>query len=209
MVQQPVSIKMFRLARTVPLLSLCLLLPAVAAVLDFEEYMQRAGASKRRGDWQSAASQYAQAINHPDLPKAGAERSLVHLEYGRAVGALCQFGEAEKYLLMAREIADRAGSSSFASLYELGGISVAQRKFTDALGYFSQMAQLAAKEPARTAPPQLLADAWEKYAAALDATGKPDEAQQRRLDAQKLRDANPKAAVAGTTIAYAQRCAKP
>ena len=209
MVQQAVSTAILRLARALAVVVLCLLPPAMAAVLDIEEYLQRASASKRRGDWQSAASQYAQAINHPDLPKAGAERSLVHLEYGRAVGALCQFGEAEKYLLMAREIADRAGSSSFASLYELGGISLAQGKFTDALSYFAQMAPLAAKEPARTVPPQLLADAWEKYAAVLDATGKPDDARQRRQDAQKLRDANPKAAVAGTTIAYAQRCAKP
>ena len=191
-------------------LALSLLFPAVAAVLDLDEYLQRANASKRRGDWQSAASQYAQAINHPDLPKAGLERSMVHLEYGRAVGALCQFSEAEKYLLMAKTIADQARGSSFSVLYELGGIRVAQRRFDDAAGYFVQILPTPpGAQPQPQAAPPLLADAHEKYATALEAIGKPDASQAHRLEARRLRDANPKPAPAGASIDYAARCPRP
>ena len=187
-------------------LVVCLGLPAMAAILDLDEYLQRANASKRRGDWQSAASQYAQAVNHPDLPKAGAERSQVYLEYGRAVGALCQFAEAEKYLLLAKDAADKAGSPSFHPLYELGGVSVAQRKFADAVRYFAQIVPAPPGPSVGPASPLQFADVYEKFALALDATGKADEARQHRQAALALRNSNPKPAVAGSTIDYAARC---
>ena len=182
--------------------------PAGAAGLEYDEYLQRAKAARSRGDWQSVASQFAQAINHPDLPKAWAERSNLHLEYGRAVGVLCQFDESEKYLLRAKEIAQQAGGSTFDALYELGTLQVAQRKFDDAVGYFSQLVPLAERESRARTSPQLVIDAYEKFAVALAATGKPDEAQLRRNEAHKLLESNPKPASAGTVTPYGAKCPK-
>ena len=99
-----------------------------AADLDFDEYVQRADAAKKRGDWESVASQIAQAINHPDLPRAGAVRSAVHLDYGRAMGVLCHFDEAEKYLLLAKQIAQQGNVSTFQALVELGALNVQRKK---------------------------------------------------------------------------------
>ena len=115
-----------------------LLAPVRAATLDYDEYMQRAKAAKSRGDWQSVASQLAQAINHPDQPKGETERALLLLEYGRAIGVLCQFGEAEKYLLRSREMVEKSGASTFDALRELGALSTAQGKLSEAAEYFAQ-----------------------------------------------------------------------
>ncbi len=89
-----------------------LLAPVHAATLDYDEYMQRAKAAKSRGEWQSAASQFARPST-TRTSQNDTERAQLLLEYGRAIGVLCQFGEAEKYLLRSREIAEKAGSSLF------------------------------------------------------------------------------------------------
>lgn len=190
------------------LVALCVAFSAGAADLEYDEYVHRANAAKRRGDWQSAASQFAQAINHPDLPKSGAERSLAHLEYGRAIGALCRFGEAQAYLLRAKEMAEKAGNSTIGALYELGAISVAQGKFDDAVGYFSELAPMLERESRASASPLVVADAYEKFAVALAATGKADQAESRRREAGRIRESVPKATPAGTVAPYGAKCPK-
>ena len=177
------------------------------AGLELDEYLQRATAAKTRGDWESVASQVAQAINHSDLPKAGALRSDVHLEYGRAMGVLCQYDEAEKYLLLARDIAARAGISTFPALYELGASSAAQKKFAAAADYFLQLLPFIERESRIRTMPLLVADAYEKLATALAATGKPDEAETRRREAAKIREAGAKP-VPGLITPYGAMCPK-
>ena len=179
---------------------------AAAALLEFDEYLQRANAARSRGDWESAASQFAQAINHPDLPRNGAARSAVHLEYGRAVGVLCQYEEAEKYLLRANEIAKKAHSSTFPVLYELGAVSFAQKKYADAVGYFSQLVPMIEGESRVRTSPLMVADAYEKLAGALAATGKTEEAESRRREAVKIRATGPLVAPPGTITPYGAQC---
>ena len=166
----------------------CLLSASVfASDLEFDEYLQRANAAKNRGDWESVASQVAQAINHPDLPKAGTIRSVVHLEYGRAMGVLCQYEESEKYLLRAKEIAEKAKSPTFSTLYELGALSIAQQKFAGAADYFSQLLPMMEKELRNKSSTLMVADAYEKYAVALTATGISERAESLRREAGKIR----------------------
>jgi tetratricopeptide (TPR) repeat protein len=184
----------------------CLISVPVSAIdLELDEYLQRADAARNRGDWESVASQVAQAVNHPDLPKTGELRSTVHREYGRAMGVLCQYAEAETYLLRAKEVAENSASSTFLVLYELGAISVVQKKFTTAAGYFSQLTSLNARESGTKFSALLVADAYEKYAVALAATGKSDEADARRRDAGKIRETAPKASP-GMLTPYGTRC---
>lgn len=180
---------------------------AMASDLELDEYLQRAKAAKIRGDWESVASQVAQAINHPDLPKTGTLRSTVHLEYGRAMGVLCQYREAEKYLLLAKEIADVSGSAAVGVLYELGSVSVAQKKFAAAIGYFSQVVPMIERDSGGKLSPPLVADAYEKFGMALAETGKSEEAQSRRSEADKIRQTAPKA-VPGSITPYGKLCPK-
>ena len=198
------SVSPFTPARWI-VVALLLAGPVSASHLELDEYLQRADAAKNRGDWESVASQHAQAINHPDLPKTGTLRSAVHLEYGRAMGVLCQYDEAEIYLSRAKEIAEKSAISSFAALYELGAISVAQKKFAAAVGYFSPLVALIERESRIKTSPLAVADAYEKYAVALAATGKPDEAELRRREAGKIRETRPKAPP-GTITPYGAKC---
>ena len=181
---------------------------ATAADLDLDEYLQRANAAKIRGDWESAAGQYAQVINHVDLPRDAATRSAMHLEYGRAMGALCQFGEAEKYLLRAKELAVIAGSSLFPSLYELASLHTAQKRFTESSAWFSQLMPVIERESRVKSSPRLVADTLEKYAVALTATGNAEDADTRRREAEKIRAANPQPASPGTITPYGSHCSR-
>ena len=184
----------------------CLLTgPARAADLEFDEYMQRAEAARKRGDWESVASQTAQAINHPDLPRAAAIRSSVYLEYGRAMGVLCHYGEAEKYLLLAREIASKGNSSTFPALIELGALSVAQKKYPVAAAYYSELMPMIERESRVKTSASVVADAYEKYAIALAATGKTEEAESRRREVVRIRETSPKAQPVAITP-YGSKC---
>ena len=109
------------------------------AMLELDEYLERAAASRKRGDWQSVASQLAQALNHPHLPSSGMERSTLHLDYGRALGVLCRYDEAEKYMLLARDIARAGGSSAAEALTELAAMNLARGR-ADAAQQYSREA---------------------------------------------------------------------
>ena len=178
-----------------------------AADLDFDEYVQRADTAKKRGDWESVASQIAQAINHPDLPRAGAVRSAVHLDYGRAMGVLCHFDEAEKYLLLAKQIAQQGNVSTFHAVVELGALNVGQKKYAVAAGWYSEMMPMLERESLIKMSPLLLADALEKFAIALAATDKPEEAESQRRAAAKIRETGLKAPSA-TITPYGAKCAQ-
>lgn len=177
-----------------------------ASDLELEEYLQRAASARARGDWQSAAHQFAQAINHADLPRGGTMRSEVHLEYGRSMGVLCQYAEAEKYLLKAKDIAAQAGAPMFPVLQELLAVSVAQKKYDAATAYFAQLQPLIERESRIKSSPLQVANAFEKIADVLMAAGKTAEADARRAEAARVREAAPKKAPAGTITPYGAQC---
>ncbi|HEX4859487.1 MAG TPA: hypothetical protein VFV17_10745 [Usitatibacteraceae bacterium] len=176
------------------------------AALDFEEYLERAEAARKRGDWEAVASQYAEAINHRDLPKDAAVRVEVHREYGRAMGALCQFGEAEKFLMKARAIAGADAALDTRTAYELGSLALATRRFEVAMREFQTFLE-APRTPAAVAPPRLMADALEKLARAQEALGKAEEAARSRERAAPLNGAAAKPLPPGSITPYGLRCA--
>jgi tetratricopeptide (TPR) repeat protein len=181
---------------------------SVAAELEFEEHLQRAASARARGDWQSAASQFAQAINHSDLPRDGATRSEVNMEYGRSMGVLCQYAEAEKYLLRAKDIAEQSGAPRFPVLQELLAVSVAQKKYDVAITYFAQLQPLIEGESRVKTSPLQVANAYQRIADAFAATGKSSEAEARRAEAARVREFAPKKAPAGTITPYGAQCPK-
>ncbi|MEP7156417.1 MAG: hypothetical protein ABI905_11635 [Betaproteobacteria bacterium] len=194
--------------RVAILAAMAISLPTHAAMLEFDEYLQRAEAARARSDWESVANQYAQAINHPDLPKDGVTRSMVNLEYGRALGVICQYEEAEKYLLRAKDIAEKSGAPMFSVLYELGSISVAEKKYANASIYFSGAVPSIDRDARAKNTPLIVADAYEKFALALTALGKADEAAARRADAAKVRETRLRPAPPGTITPYGAQCQK-
>ena len=123
------------------------------------------------------------------------------------MGVLCQYDEAEKYLLLARDIAAKAELSTFPALVELGASNAMQKKFAAAVGYFSQLPAMIERESRIRTAPLLVADAYEKFATALVATGKPEEAELPRREAGKIREAGVKA-TPGLITPYGAMCPK-
>ena len=124
---------------------------AGATVLELDEYLQRAQASRQRGDWQSVASQMAQAVNHPDLPKTGAERVKVLVGYAQAVGVLCQFDEAGRSLQSALALSTGNRPLNADVLDELAALHLAQKQLTQSADFAAQAAQ--ARQGLANAPP--------------------------------------------------------
>lgn len=191
--------------------NMCMVLPAVGALLEFEDYLQRAEAARQRGDWQSVASQLAQALNHPDLPAKGPQRSAVHLAYGQAVGVFCQYAEAEKFMRLAKDIALAAGRPTFDAMLELAILHASQQDFARALEELGSLVQDADAPSAQVLLPQRLALAHERLAIALVALGRARDAAPHRDRALTLRSKTGGGRQPGEvqSAPYGSQCAKP
>lgn len=135
---------------------ICMAQPATGALLKFDEYLERAEAARQRGDWQSVASQLAQALNHPDLPTGGQQRSAVHLAYGQAVGVFCQYAEAEKFMQMAKDIALASGRPTFDAVLEMAILHAEQQDFSRAIEELESLLRDASAPGSRTPLPRRL-----------------------------------------------------
>jgi tetratricopeptide (TPR) repeat protein len=149
--------------------------PAHAA-LDIEEYLERAEAARKRSDWQALASNMAEVLNHRDLPRDAITRSHYHLEYGRAMGVLCRWGEAEMFLARGKDVAEKGGVSTALALYELASIAVAQNKTEAAGAHFAALMPLIGRGAKPALSSAQADDAYRKYADVLSKLGKADEA---------------------------------
>jgi len=174
-----------------------------------EAHTQAGYAALRKGDWDAARRQFAQAVVNADLGGADARgKGVVNYEYGRTLGVTCFYEEAEKYLLRAKELGEQMGVSPHLPLFELGLLSEKQGNYLKAAGYFAQLIPFMEKEGLRTRYPLGVAEAFDHYANALQAIGKTTEAEAQRRQAQAIRTANPDAKPFGSVTPYGTLCAK-
>ncbi|MCV2371370.1 hypothetical protein [Roseateles oligotrophus] len=165
--------------------------------------------AQRNGDWEVARRQFAQAVVNADLGKAEAGgKAMVNYEYGRSLGVTCFWDESEKYLLRSKQFEEDRNHSPYLPLYELGLLTEKQGKSNQAASYFSQLIPLMEKEGLRAKYPLGVADAYERYAFALEATGKFAEAAKNRAEAHTLRAANSEAKPFGQVTPYGSACYK-
>ncbi|MBL8521751.1 MAG: hypothetical protein JNK75_13930 [Betaproteobacteria bacterium] len=163
-------------ARAAMLVALaCAALPA-HAVLEYDEYLERAQKARQRGDWQDVAVNVAEAINHPDRPRKPGEWSDLNLDYGRAMGVLCQFNEAQMFLQRGLDIAQRGQASTARALYELGSLAAAEQKHALAAMHLTALLHAPAKADLAQLSALQWADARRKLAASLTALGKAEDA---------------------------------
>ena len=198
-------------ARVFAISILALPMVCTAADAEFDDVnIQRGYAAKKRGDWVSVASQFAAAINNTELPVDGpGGRAAATLEYGRAMGVLCQYAESEKFLLRAREMMQKTADGELQVLYELGAVNFAQQKHADATRYFSQMLARVERNATAKNTPWLIADTLDKFAVALDATGQAPDAKSRRDEAATLREGSTQTVPANALTPYGRACKKP
>jgi tetratricopeptide (TPR) repeat protein len=174
-----------------------------------EVHAQAGYSAQGRGDWEMAARQFAQAVVNSDLADADPRgRATVNYEYGRAMGVVCRYDDSEKYLLRAKDFDEKSGRPPFLPLYELAVLNVYQRKYNQAIAYFQQLMPFIESEKLTTTAPLGVADAYEKWAIALEATGNQAGAEAMRAKAAKIRSENPNAKPLGPGTPYGTRCGK-
>lgn len=198
--------------RTVALVAVFLAITGCAAPINVRnaEAHARAGyGAISRGDWDTARRQFAQAVVNADLGNAELSgKWQVNYQYGRALGVTCFWEEAEKYLLRSMQFSEQIDRAPRLSLYELGLLSQKQGKSAQAVSYFAQLIPLMEKEGLRATYPLGVADAYERYAASLEATGQTESAARNRIEARSIRNANPTATPFGTVTPYGSTCAQ-
>lgn len=174
-----------------------------------EAHAQAGYAAEANGDWETARRQFAQAVVNADLGDADPSgKRKVNYEYGRVLGIMCSWQDSEQYLLRSKQFSEQSGRSPYLSLYELGLLNEKQGNASQAAKYFAELIPLMEKENLRAKYPLGVADVYDRYAAALVATGHATEAQARRAEAQAIRSANPNAMSFGSITPYGSACAK-
>ena len=178
-------------------------------VRNAESHAQAGYAAQRSGNWDAARRQFAQAVVNADLGDADLSgKSIVNYEYGRALGVTCFYDEAEKYLLRSKTIKEQLNLSPYLALYELGLMNEKQGKHDASANYFAQLIPEMKKEGLQNKYPLGVADAFDRYADALEKSGKPNEARLQRKEAAAIRSANPNAQPFGALTPYGTQCAK-
>lgn len=178
-------------------------------VRNAENHAQAGYAAQKSGNWDAARHQFAQAVVNADLGDADVSgKSIVNYEYGRALGVTCFYDEAEKYLLRSKTMKEQLNLSPYLAHYELGLINEKQGKYDASANYFAQLIPEMKKEGLQNKYPLGVADAYERYANALEKSGKPNEARLQRKEATAIRSANPNAQPFGALTPYGTQCAK-
>jgi len=159
------------------------------------------------GDWEAATRHFARAVVNSDLGNADPRtRAIVNYEYGRGMGVVCEYSEAEKYLLRAIEYDRKAKNPPYLSLFELALVYAHQGKFEEAIQRFSELVTILETEKIKDRYPLGVAEVYERYALALEKVARSSEAETRRSEARAIRTANPAATPFGKLTPYGTRC---
>jgi tetratricopeptide (TPR) repeat protein len=153
-----------------------------------EQSAYAAGAAEQRGNWHEAQRLWAQAVTDADAGGTDPRtRAAFYYEYGRAAGVTCMFALAEDNLNKAYELDVQTSGPSFMSLVELARLNYDQKKYSQAVGYFSRAFSDMDRFDASRREPIGYADLLDEYAAALTAIGRGLEGKEAKAKASSIR----------------------
>ena len=179
---------------TLALIISVLLLAGSAAPLNQRtsmHYAEAGAAAQQRNDWPSARMNWSRAVGNAEM--AGAPPRVLatmYYEYGRSLGAVCEFGEAETYLQKALKIDQQTGGDFFLDLTELARLNFDQQKFSGAVVYFDQLVPALDAKHAEEGAPAALIDILSEYADCLRKLNREEEAKKADDRAASIRAKN-------------------
>ena len=141
------------------------------------------------GDWKSARMHFNRSwwnakVGHAD-PRIVSE---LRYEYGRASGVVCEWDEAELALNESFEIDSKTNGPLWMPLVELERMSIAQKDYSKARGYFDKLMPILEEISIETKDPLGYADVLDEYSLVLENTGDPAKAKEHRQRSQQLRE---------------------
>ncbi len=173
------------------------------------DYKQKAAAAEKRGDWEAARRFYATSFADRNLGQTSPRyRAVLHYEYGRSLGVTCFFKEAEHEFSLAHDLDKKTGGVFYLSLTELGRLSLAQKKYPEAVSYFERV--LAELDPTITAKkaPVFYAGVLEDYASALSGAERPKNAEAAEKQAAEIKATLPTEQSNTERTPYGTQCPK-
>jgi hypothetical protein len=135
--------------------------------------------------------------------------AVVHYEYGRASGVVCEWAEAEFGLEEAYRLDVATRGPAYKAVYELGRMYYDRKQYANAAEQYSRVKLDFDKLQADTRDPVGYADYLDEYATALEQTGKSGEAEPLRLRSAELRKTFAGRAAHTEKTPYGTQCKNP
>lgn len=174
---------------------------------DAENYAQAGYAAQAKGDWPAARMFFSRALVNADLADSRQGRAQISYEYGRVLGVMCDYDEAEKNLLRSLEFGEKEGAAPMLSLLELGLLNEARGRALPAEHYYAELIPVMEREGAEKRFPLGAADTFDHHGNVLETLGRHGEADAEHAKAKKIRAAHPEAQPFGHMTPYGTQCA--
>lgn len=164
-----------------------------------------------RGDYVQAKESFASALQLATQQNWKPHIATAKYGLGRSLGQLCQFGEAEKYLLEAAnlesEISGAKGIHLSQDYFELARLYYDYGKFDKSVPYFQKAIPLAEELRVGSSDPIGYANVLEDYAIALSKVGDANQAKAIEQRIATLRQSNPGKSAGFKIVRFNPQCA--
>ncbi len=183
---------------------------ACATVIPASQGIQDGNIAYNRGDYARARDSFSSALQIATQQDWTSDIATAKYGLGRSLGQLCQFSEAERYLIEAAELENEVSAGKGVRLsqdyFELARLYYDYGKYEQAVPYFSKAVPLAEGLGVAATDPIGFADVLEDYAVALSKTGDTAAASGVESRISDLRRSNPGRSAGFRIIRFASQC---
>jgi tetratricopeptide (TPR) repeat protein len=131
---------------------------------------EAAEAAVTQGQWQEAKKRWKLALQKVEAAAGDDEyRAILHYEYGRASGVLCDWDNAATNLQEALRLDKKTNGPFFTSLLELARLNLTQENYEQAKGFYDELLPELKSREAAIIDPIGSADIISEYATVLEA----------------------------------------
>jgi tetratricopeptide (TPR) repeat protein len=157
-----------------------------------QSYANAGRAAQGRDDWAGARMYWSRAVAAAESAHVPpAQLAVYDYEYGRSLGAVGAFADAEIYLKKALKLDQENGGDCFMDLTELARLNYDQHKFAGAAAYYEQDIVVLDLKNTETSSPAAFVDLLTEYADCLRQTGREAEARKAEDRIARIKANNP------------------
>ena len=155
-------------------------------------YNYAAMEAEKRNDWKYARVCCSRAVRYAEAEDVSKKTLAVdYYEYGRSLGVLSNFNEAELYLKKALALDQEEGGQTFLDLSELARLNYAQKRFPEAIGYYESDINALKAIRADEKSPGGFTDLLIEYAHSLREVGRASDSANVEAEIAKLKARHP------------------
>lgn len=188
-----------------------LLLTACVTAIPPSQGIHSGNIAYERGDYGQAKESFSSALHLATQQNWKPHIATAKYGLGRSLGQLCQFNEAEKYLIEAAtlegEISGGKGIHLSQDYFELARLYYDYGKYDKAVPYFQEATALAEELGVSSSDPIGYANVLQDYAIALSKVGDANQAKAIEQKIATLRRSNPGKSAGFKIVRFNPQCA--